>query len=129
MTDVVEMPVREDERIGVARGFGELSVVAPLRNPAVDEELLASHIHARHRAGHLPYGTDSLEMHTDSIGAGQKILIVDDLLATGGTMSAVIELVEKLGGVIAGIAFVVELTFLPGRERIGDYPILSLVQY
>jgi len=77
----------------------------------------------------LEYGTDSLEMHTDSISAGQKILIVDDLLATGGTMSAVVELVEKLGGVIAGIAFVVELTFIPGRDRIGDYPILSLVQY
>jgi adenine phosphoribosyltransferase len=77
----------------------------------------------------LEYGTDSLEMHTDSISQGQKILIVDDLLATGGTMSAVIELVEKLGGVIAGIAFVVELTFIPGRVRIGDYPILSLVQY
>ena len=77
----------------------------------------------------LEYGTDSLEMHTDSIHQGQKILIVDDLLATGGTMSAVVELVEKLGGVIAGIAFVVELTFIPGRERIGNYPILSLVQY
>ncbi|MCK5428841.1 MAG: adenine phosphoribosyltransferase, partial [Anaerolineales bacterium] len=77
----------------------------------------------------LEYGTDSLEMHTDSISQGQKILIVDDLLATGGTMSAVIELVEKLGGEIAGIAFVVELTFIPGRQRLGDYPILSLVQY
>jgi len=77
----------------------------------------------------LEYGTDSLEMHADSISQGQKILIVDDLLATGGTMSAVIELVEKLGGTIAGIAFVVELTFIPGRERIGDYPIFSLVQY
>ncbi len=77
----------------------------------------------------LEYGTDSLEMHSDSISQGQKILIVDDLLATGGTMSAVIELVKKLGGHIAGIAFVVELTFLPGRQRIGDYPIFSLVQY
>ena len=77
----------------------------------------------------LEYGTDSLEMHTDSISQGQRILIVDDLLATGGTTSAVIELVEKLGGDIAGIAFVVELTFLPGRQRIGNYPIFSLVQY
>ena len=77
----------------------------------------------------LEYGTDSLEMHTDSIHQGQKILIVDDLLATGGTMSAVVQLVEKLGGVIAGIAFVVELTFIPGRARIGDYPMFSLVQY
>lgn len=77
----------------------------------------------------LEYGTDSLEMHTDSISAGQKILIVDDLLATGGTMSAVVQLVEKLGGVIAGIAFVVELTFIPGRDRIGNHPIFSLIQY
>ena len=77
----------------------------------------------------LEYGTDSLEMHSDSIREGQKILIVDDLLATGGTMSAVIELVEKLGGVVAGIAVVVELSFLPGRRRVGDYPVFSLVQY
>ncbi|MFC1951241.1 adenine phosphoribosyltransferase [Chloroflexota bacterium] len=77
----------------------------------------------------LEYGTDSLEMHTDSISQGQRILIVDDLLATGGTMSAVIELVEKLGGVIDGIAFVVELTFLGGRQRLGSYPVFSLVEY
>jgi adenine phosphoribosyltransferase len=77
----------------------------------------------------LEYGTDSLQMHTDSISKGQKILIVDDLLATGGTTSAVVELVEKLGGDIAGVACVVELTFLPGRERIGDHPIFTLVQY
>ncbi len=77
----------------------------------------------------LEYGTDSLEMHTDSIHEGQRILIVDDLLATGGTMSAVIKLVEKLGGVIDSIAFVVELAFLGGRQRLGDYPVFSLVAY
>ena len=77
----------------------------------------------------LEYGTDSLEMHTDSIHEGQRILIVDDLLATGGTMSAVIKLVEKLGGVIDSIAFVVELSFLEGRQRLGDYPVFSLVEY
>ena len=77
----------------------------------------------------LEYGTDSLEMHTDSIHEGQRILIVDDLLATGGTMSAVIKLVETLGGVIDSIAFVVELSFLGGRQRLGNYPVFSLVEY
>ena len=77
----------------------------------------------------LEYGIDSLELHTDSIHEGQKILIIDDLLATGGTMSAVVELVEKLGGQIVSIGFVVELVFLAGRQRLKDYPIFSLVQY
>src|SRR5438876_389242 len=66
----------------------------------------------------LEYGTNVVEMHTDAIKPGQRVLIVDDLLATGGTVSAAMELVEKLGGHIAGIAFLVELTFLKGREQL-----------
>src|SRR5216110_753725 len=68
----------------------------------------------------LEYGRDTLEMHRDAIGEGHRVLIVDDLLATGGTAKAVVDLVESLGGTIAGLAFVVELEFLPGREKLAD---------
>ncbi len=77
----------------------------------------------------LEYGTDTLEIHRDAIRPGQRVLVHDDLLATGGTAAAKCELVEELGGVVAGVAFVVELTFLPGRERLGGHDILSLVSY
>lgn len=78
----------------------------------------------------LEYGTNTLEIHRDAIRAGQRVLIVDDVLATGGTLRATIELVERLGGVVAGIAFLVELTFLSGREKLKGYePIVSIIQY
>jgi adenine phosphoribosyltransferase len=76
----------------------------------------------------LEYGTDTLEMHQDAFKKGARVLIVDDLLATGGTVRAVADLVEKMGGKIAGIAFVVELLPLKGREKLKDYKILSLVK-
>ena len=77
----------------------------------------------------LEYGTNVVEMHTDAIRPGQRVLIVDDLLATGGTVSATMELVEKLGGHIAGIAFLVELTFLKGREQLGGHDVFALIKY
>ncbi|MBI4368584.1 MAG: adenine phosphoribosyltransferase [Candidatus Omnitrophica bacterium] len=77
----------------------------------------------------LEYGEDSLEMHLDAVRAGTQVIIVDDLLATGGTAEAVIQLVEKLGGTVLGLAFLVELTFLKGRERLKNYPIHSLIRY
>jgi adenine phosphoribosyltransferase len=77
----------------------------------------------------LEYGFDSVEMHTDAHGHGQKVLLVDDLLATGGTMAATVELVERLGGEVVGIAFLVELTSLGGREKLKGYDITSLLQY
>ena len=76
----------------------------------------------------LEYGTDSLEMHEDAIQEGENILVVDDLLATGGTMEAIIELVKKLGGNIIEAAFIVELEPLNGRKKI-DAPVFSLVKY
>ncbi|HHV42558.1 MAG TPA: adenine phosphoribosyltransferase [Clostridiaceae bacterium] len=76
----------------------------------------------------LEYGQDTLEMHKDAISPGAKVLIVDDLLATGGTAKANIELVEKLGGKIAGLLFFIELESLHGREKLTDYPIRSLVK-
>ena len=77
----------------------------------------------------LEYGFDTLEIHKDAIKPGQRVLIVDDVLATGGTAAAVAQLVEKLGGKVAGFAFVIELDFLKGREKLNGYPIQSLVHY
>lgn len=77
----------------------------------------------------LEYGTDELEMHVDAIKPGQRVLIVDDLLATGGTMEAAAKLVERLQGDIVGFSFLIELSFLGGRSRLGDYEVFSLVQY
>jgi adenine phosphoribosyltransferase len=76
----------------------------------------------------LEYGTDALEMHNDAVG-GRRCVIVDDLLATGGTAGATLRLVERLGGQVAGFAFVIELTFLAGRERLGGRPVHALVRY
>lgn len=77
----------------------------------------------------LEYGTDTLEIHTDAVKQGSRVLIVDDLLATGGTAGAVTRLVEGLGGTVAGLGFVVELTFLGGREKLSGYDVYSLLQY
>src|SRR5437660_4562495 len=77
----------------------------------------------------LEYGSDTLEIHKDAIQPGQRVIIVDDLLATGGTCAATIQLVKSLGGNIAGLAFVVELDFLKGRERLKEYDVFSLLHY
>ncbi len=77
----------------------------------------------------LEYGSDTLEIHSDAVASGARVLIVDDLLATGGTMQAVARLVSGQGAVIAGIAFVVELDFLKGREKIQQYPVFSIIHY
>ena len=77
----------------------------------------------------LEYGTDSLEVHIDSFAPGQRVLLVDDLLATGGTMEACCRLVEQAGAVVAGCAFVIELTGLGGAKRLEDYQTLSLLKY
>ena len=77
----------------------------------------------------LEYGSNVLEIHKDAIEKGQRVLIVDDLLATGGTAVATAELVRGLGGQIAGLAFVVELDFLKGRERLRQYEVFSLLHY
>lgn len=77
----------------------------------------------------LEYGTNTLEIHIDAIEKGQKVLVVDDLLATGGTAQATCKLVEKLGGQVASIAFIIELNFLSGRDKLKDYEVFSLIQY
>lgn len=77
----------------------------------------------------LEYGTDGLEIHKDAFSPGTRVLLVDDLLATGGTILAAVELIEKLGGEVAGLAFLIELAYLEGRERLKDYDIFTLVSY
>lgn len=107
--------------------------------PAIAYRLNAGFVPVR-KAGKLPaetakvcydleYGQDCLELHLDAVKPGQKVLLVDDLLATGGTMAATVELVEKLGGVVVGIAFAIELDFLKGREKLAGHEVFSLLHY
>lgn len=77
----------------------------------------------------LEYGTDTLEIHKDAVGEGHRVLIVDDLLATGGTAKAVVDLVEKLGGNVVSLMFVIELSFLGGRAKFDGYDVRSLIAY
>ena len=77
----------------------------------------------------LEYGTDSLEAHADAIPPGTRILVADDLLATGGTARAMCQLVENAGGMVAGVAFLIELTYLSGRNRLAPYQVVSLITY
>ncbi|MBD3367889.1 MAG: adenine phosphoribosyltransferase [Candidatus Eisenbacteria bacterium] len=77
----------------------------------------------------LEYGTDAIEMHRDGIEPGQRVLIVDDLLATGGTAAAAVKLVEELGGELVGIAFLIDLTFLKGRDKLRGHDVFCLLEY
>jgi adenine phosphoribosyltransferase len=77
----------------------------------------------------LEYGTDSLEAHADAIAPGTRVLVADDLLATGGTARAMCELVENAGGIVAGVAFLIELSYLNGRRRLTPYEVVSLITY
>jgi adenine phosphoribosyltransferase len=96
---------------------------APVRKPG---KLPAETISASYA---LEYGTDTIELHKDAVSPGMKVLIVDDLLATGGTAAAAVELVEKLGGEVAGLSFLVELGFLNGRQKIKGYEVNAVVTY
>ncbi len=77
----------------------------------------------------LEYGFDQLEVHADAIKPGQRVLVHDDVLATGGTAKATAELVEQLGGTVVGLPFIIELTFLDGRKKLPEYDVFSLIQY
>lgn len=100
-------------------GVGFIPVRKPKKLPA--EKVSVSY--------ELEYGQDSLEMHRDAVGEGHNVLIVDDLLATGGTAKAVAELVESVGGKVAGFLFAVELNFLGGRKKLEGYNVKSLIGY
>jgi adenine phosphoribosyltransferase len=100
-------------------GAGFVPVRKPKKLPAETERV----------SYELEYGMDTLEIHKDAVSAGTRAVIADDLLATGGTSVAAVRLVEKLGGKVAGIGFVVELDFLKGRDRLSDYEVFSLIRY
>jgi adenine phosphoribosyltransferase len=123
---------RIDKVVGIeSRGF--------MFGPIVAYDLNAGFVPVR-KPGKLPYetiresydleyGTDSIEMHRDAIRPGEHVLIVDDLVATGGTALAAAKLVESLGGIVAGFGFIIELTFLDGRKKLAGYEVESLIQY
>jgi adenine phosphoribosyltransferase len=125
-------PLGVDVVIGAeARGF--------LMGPALARELGAGFVLAR-KPGKLPhetvraeylleYGTDALDLHSDAVSSGARVLVHDDLLATGGTAQALCQLVETLGGTVAGCQFLIELTFLDGRERLAGYDVRALISY
>ena len=123
---------RVDKVVGVeARGFMFGTLLAyklsagfiPVRKPG---KLPSFTIHESYE---LEYGTDRLEMHRDAVQKGERVLIVDDLVATGGTALAAARMIEQLGGVVAGLAFVIELEALRGRERLRGYRVESLLRY
>ena len=105
--------------VAYALGAGFVPVRKPGKLPA-----------ATHKVSYeLEYGKDSLEIHQDAISPGQRVLIVDDLIATGGTARAVADVVSRMGGNVVGMAFLVELTFLKGREKLAGYPVTSILEY
>ena len=121
-----------DKVVGIeSRGFMFGSIVAynlnagfvPMRKPGK----LPSH--TVEQTYELEYGEDRLEMHSDAIEPGERVLIVDDLIAIGGTAAAAAKLVESVGGIVAGLGFVVELSFLDGRKKLEEYSVESLIKY
>jgi adenine phosphoribosyltransferase len=105
--------------VAYALGYGFIPVRKEKKLPAERERIEYA----------LEYGTDVLEIHKDAITPGQNVLIIDDVLATGGTAAAVARLVEKLGGKVAGLGFILELDFLNGRQKLDGYQTFSLVHY
>lgn len=81
------------------------------------------------RSYDLEYGTSTIEMHVDAIKPGDRVVVVDDLLATGGTSEAIAKLIEDMGGIVVKMIFLIELSFLPGKDKLKDYPVESLIKY
>jgi adenine phosphoribosyltransferase len=105
--------------VAYALGIG----MAPVRKPGKLPRATASADYA------LEYGNNTLQLHRDAVTPGQRVLIVDDVLATGGTAAATVALIEELGAEVAGVAVLIELTALGGRARLGDVPLVSLISY
>ena len=105
--------------VAYAMGEGFIPVRKPKKLPSIIERIEYE----------LEYGTDILEIHRDAIDPGQNVLIIDDVLATGGTAAATTRLVERLGGKVAGLGFILELDFLKGRQRLNGYDVFSLLHY
>ncbi|MDW0118075.1 adenine phosphoribosyltransferase [Sporosarcina thermotolerans] len=122
-TDIIVGPEARGFIIGCPVAYALEVGFAPVRKPGkLPRETIAVEYD-------LEYGKDKLTIHSDAIKPGQRVLIVDDLLATGGTVGATVELVEKLGGVVAGCAFLIELSYLNGREKLKGYEVSALMSY
>ncbi len=121
--DVVVGPEARGFVIGAPLAYGLGTGFVPVRKPG---KLPAD---TEQYEYDLEYGTDILEIHRDAIKPGQRIVIADDLLATGGTALATAKLIEKLGGIVAGIVFVIELSYLNGREKLKEYNVDTLIQF
>ena len=121
--DLVVGPEARGFIVGVPVAYALRAGFVPVRKPG---KLPAETLNYEYD---LEYGKDSLEIHKDAIIPGQKVLIVDDLLATGGTVQATINMVEALGGVIVGLVFLIELSYLDGRKKLENYNITSLLSY
>lgn len=121
--DIVVGPEARGFAIGAPVAYVLEAGFVPIRKPG---KLPAETISLEYS---LEYGKDALEVHKDAIAPGSRVLIVDDLLATGGTTMTTIKMVEQLGGKVAGLAFLIELSFLNGRQLLEGYDITSLVQY
>jgi len=123
VVDVVAGPESRGFIVGVPVAYKLGAGFVPVRKPGKLPAEVESHEYE------LEYGTDKLEIHKDAIKPGQKVAIVDDLLATGGTVLATAKLIESLGGEVVSINFLMELTFLGGREKLTAYPVHSLISY
>ena len=121
--DVVVGPEARGFAIGAPVAYTLASGFVPIRKPG---KLPAETLKYEYS---LEYGKDALEIHKDAIEPGSQVLIVDDLLATGGTTIATIRMIEQLGGNVVGLAFLIELSFLNGRDVLAGYEVTSLVQY
>jgi adenine phosphoribosyltransferase len=144
LADPAALDAAVDRLVERTRGWAPDLVIAPeargfLLGPAMARDLRAGFVPAR-KPGRLPrdtetadyaleYDTNRIEVHVDAVPPGARVLVHDDLLATGGTAATLGGLVERLGGVVVGFAFLVELAFLPGREQLGNRPVESLVTY
>lgn len=122
-TDIIVGPEARGFIIGCPVAYALEVGFAPVRKPG---KLPRETISVEYD---LEYGKDTLSIHKDAIKPGQRVLIVDDLLATGGTIGATIELVEKLGGIVAGCAFLIELSYLEGKEKLKGYDMRALITY
>ncbi|MGB3368800.1 MAG: adenine phosphoribosyltransferase [Acidaminobacteraceae bacterium] len=121
--DVIVGPEARGFIIGAPMSYALSKAFVPVRKPGK----LPSQTNSIEYA--LEYGTDVLEIHKDAIKKGQRVLIADDLLATGGTVKAIIEMIEAMGGIIVGGVFLMELTFIPARDMLKGYDLRSLIEY
>lgn len=119
--DVIVSPEARGFIIGMPICYAERKGFVPVRKPG---KLPGETLNYEYE---LEYGTDALEIHKDAIKPGMKVLIADDLLATGGTVKAIVDMVEKLGGEVVGYLFLMELSFLNGREKLSDAPVHTLI--